>query len=223
MPAVMIATPTMGSVKTSYVHTLLATIADLSRIGVVSGFKSNINSDIVAQRNSLATEFLEAEQFTHLFFVDSDMQFHGSLCRLLLALDKPIIGAVYQTREQDPAKQLWVASFPTSRIEPVNGAAPCVALPMGATLIRRDVFETMIDRCGIKRQADRGNYLNFFSARPQDAAAGSHVSEDVSFCRRWTHDCGGKIWAYIGMEIGHIGDYRYGGCLFVPTPDVKTI
>jgi hypothetical protein len=219
VPTVMIATPTTGFMKPAYVHTLLATFADLSNAGIQAGFAYETGSDIAFLRNVLATRFLEDQQYSHLFFVDSDMQFDGSLCRILLALDKPMVGAIYQNKEQDIAKRRWHAWFPTSRIAPVNGAVPCEALPMGAALIRRDVFETMIKKCDIKRQPSHGHFLNFFSARPQDAATGLHVSEDMSFCRRWKHDCGGDIWAYIGMNIGHIGDFRYGG-LFLEDKDV---
>jgi hypothetical protein len=56
---------------------------------------------------------------------------------------------------------------------------------------------------------DRSVY-NFFGARPEDATKGEHVSEDISFCRRWRVDCGGEIWALLDAKIGHIGDYAYG-------------
>ena len=69
----MIATPTPGTVKTGYMKSVIATIRDLARRGIESEFDTWEGSDIASQRNMLASRFLRADGFTHLFFVDSDM------------------------------------------------------------------------------------------------------------------------------------------------------
>jgi hypothetical protein len=39
------------------------------------------------------------------------------------------------------------------------------------------------------------------------------LSEDLSFCHRWTTACRGRIWCKIDHEIGHVGPF-----LFSATP-----
>ncbi len=37
------------------------------------------------------------------------------------------------------------------------------------------------------------------------------LSEDLSFCERWTKMCGGEVWSLVNHEIGHIGQFVYKG------------
>jgi hypothetical protein len=142
--------------------------------------------------------------------VDSDMHVDGSLCRTLLSFDKPMIGCAYSTKHPNAGKRYWHAYLADgAAVE--RGAARCEGVAFGATLIRRDVLETMIERGAAKPQRWLDEqFYNFFGDRPADAAEGVHTAEDVSFCRRWRIDCGGEIWAYLDARIGHIGDYAYG-------------
>jgi hypothetical protein len=50
---------------------------------------------ITRARNYLVDEFLRAEQFTHLLFIDSDIHFDPNDVIFLLAMDREIAGAPY--------------------------------------------------------------------------------------------------------------------------------
>lgn len=205
----MIATPSPGQVKSSYVHTLVDTIADLGRHGIETSYASALPSgDVPDQRNQFGSRLIATAGLTHLFFIDGDMSFDGALCRRMLWHDKPFIGAVYRSRNE--ADERWLVRFAGDTIDYRDGITRCIRLSLGCALIRREVFETMIAK-GVPAQETRsGTYYNFFGARAEDAAHGRYVSEDFSFSDRWTKDCGGEVWAVLDAKIGHVGDYAFG-------------
>ena len=43
-----------------------------------------------------------------------------------------------------------------------------------------------------------------------DEATGTYLSEDFSFCRRWT-DMGGEIWADLQSRLTHVGTVSFDG------------
>jgi hypothetical protein len=201
MSNVLIATPTPGSVKASYTETIARTLINLTSGGIGVAYMFAEGGDLIIQRNNLAARFLAQPRATHLFFVDGDMSFEPTLCRRMLDSDKAVIGAVYSARQYLPdGKLIWYAFKDV--------------IPLGAALIRRDVFETMIERgVAVRQQNAYGStpVYNFFGPRPADTAGGQHYSDDHSFCRRWTIDCGGEVHAIADAEVFHIGDYKYGG------------
>jgi hypothetical protein len=208
MPNVLIATPTPGDVKTGYAATLADTIIDLMTHGIGVAYLPTEGGDLIAKRNALPSRFLHEKQFTHLFFVDSDMEFGRDLCRRLLAAGKPFIGAVYSARKRNPDGSLPWWGFFDGTIDVHNGVAKAKAVPLGACLIGREVFETILAQSlAEKRAPEPGcpDIFNFFGAL--DAHP---TSDDHAICRRWIK-CGGEVHALVDAEIFHIGNYRYGG------------
>jgi hypothetical protein len=88
---------------------------------------------------------------------------------------------------------------------------------MAICLIKRRVLEVMVERKIVERRAGPSHpnspwpvpYFGFFHCKR--VADGHLLSEDISFCRRWTEACGGTIWASVDEEIGHHGAFRYYG------------
>jgi hypothetical protein len=82
---------------------------------------------------------------------------------------------------------------------------------MGLCLIKAArVFETMLEKGAVSEYrgdnllSDSGlRYYGFFDKLP----VGDDVppTEDISFCWRWTDQCGGEIRAIIDAEIWHTG------------------
>jgi hypothetical protein len=235
-PCVLIATPTRGSPKMQYVHSIIGTIKDLATRRIKSDFVSLAGSGPAIQRSVLATQFLESREFTHMFFVDDDMSFPDDTCARLLAADKAVIGTIATKRvihldriekalsKGASLKQAFLAghewvigphtqSSSLVKIEIVDSSS---SFGFGAVLVRRDAFQLILD----KRTASRyslseahipagAHYHGFFQPRPQDPPG--VFSEDESFYRRWQLDCGGEVWALTDASIVHIGDFPYGG------------
>lgn len=68
----------------------------LTQYGVETRFSYLFNESLITRaRNYLVDEFLRAEGFTHLLFIDSDIHFNPQDVLTMLALDKEICGAPY--------------------------------------------------------------------------------------------------------------------------------
>jgi hypothetical protein len=106
-----------------------------------------------------------------------------------------------------------------AKIGTITGVAPTINPATGAAgtgflMIRRHVLETMCQHPAYAA-------LQFFREHSRDALAGSpnrfalfecmidpnsgtYLSEDFSFCKRWT-DIGGEIWADLESRLDHVG------------------
>jgi hypothetical protein len=232
---VLILTPTPGHVVTVYMKTVVATMLDLFKHGIAAGYDTYDASDLPMQRNILATRFLESD-FTHLFWIDSDMMFAEDVCRTMLSKNKPIVGTVASGKSFDFSKMEaalgrglsfeeaksfgwhWLHQrAPDKDLIVEDGLMQTEYIGCGAVLMSRHVFEIMISRGGVQRQINHqpGNpYYNFFTVRAEPASHGQHVPEDLSFCDRWRLDCGGRIYVLTTAQIFHIGDFAYGGSYF---------
>jgi hypothetical protein len=233
---VRIATPTAaGVVHTEFVRSLLASMGRVRQLGGIALFDSVETSDIVLGRNLLAARFLADAAATHLFFVDSDMAFGGDVCAKLLESGRKFVGCIYTKRQIDTGllkKKLAetggdlddAMSLAIDFVVRTTGAPPQIGpdlyrvegVGMGAAMIAREVFESMIasgaappvQNLRIYRQAGlTGPVHDFFGIlRLPD---GDALSEDFSFCRRWTDQCGGEVHALAVDDIGHVGKTRF--------------
>src|SRR5438093_13605738 len=91
-PCVLIATPTRGSPKMQYVHSIIGTIKDLARRHIPSDFDTESGSDIAIQRSKLAMRFYERIEFTHMLMADEEMSFPYALAARLLAAHTNVHG-----------------------------------------------------------------------------------------------------------------------------------
>lgn len=91
-----IATPMYGGMANGlYVKSCLDLQGMMSQYGVETRFSFLFNESLITRaRNYLVDEFLRSG-FTHLLFIDSDIDFNPQDVLALLALDKDIIGAPY--------------------------------------------------------------------------------------------------------------------------------
>lgn len=229
MANILIGIPTTGTVRTACMGSIVSAALHLQGAGHRVSISHSIDSDLVFQRNVLASQALE-KGFTHLLSVDSDMSFAGTLPVRMLNMDKAVIGAFYPSKNIDLNKVVTLAraaqEMPTSQIiarsqnympsfHPgwtlQDGAYKTGSIGMGIALIRCDTFAAMIASKSVRARVDRrsqGAGLDHGVYGFFDRIDG--VGEDVSFCRRWSVDCGEEIWAIADADVGHIGDMRYG-------------
>ena len=98
------------------------------------------------------------------------------------------------------------------------GFARVLGTGMGICLLQRSVLEQLIDVGKAARLMQTGKDFGFpsefavygFFDRVRDAT-GTRLSEDYSFCARWTTRCKGDIWACIDEPIGHVGSFEFKG------------
>lgn len=94
---VFIATPMYGGMNHGlYLKSCLDLQTTLNKYGIESKFSFLFNESLITRaRNYLVDEFLRAENFTHLLFIDSDIHFDPNDVIFLLAMDREIVGAPY--------------------------------------------------------------------------------------------------------------------------------
>lgn len=98
------------------------------------------------------------------------------------------------------------------------GLIKTLRLGMGLTLIKRSVLEKMaalipeivVDASMTHYNAMglNGRVLQCFSSVSVNKIS---LSEDLSFCHRWTEMCGGEIWACVDQLISHVGPTSFSG------------
>src|SRR4051794_21646494 len=146
--------------------------------------------------------------------IDSDMVCEGqTICRMIRS-EKPLIAAAYSKRSMDlevfsrsgldtdaaladrAALALEFNISPmtdvgTRRIRVTDGMCRVHYIALGCSVIRRDVFEGLIDSGIVRARPDYflqrsgfdGPFFNFFDEIVRDD--GDILSEDYSFCKRW--------------------------------------
>lgn len=177
--------------------------------------------DIVETRNAYVSMwYYNYPTYTHLLFVDSDMDFAPDLIQDMLVFDKPLVGCFYR-RKCD--KIDFVGLTLDGEYQMVKGFIPVKAVGMGITLIRRDCITRMIEAYPqlVHEVPEDAPPLEMFSGQQLRTVfrvfdkfpmGYGNLSEDYSFCRRWT-DIDGEIWANIAHPIGHAGPKLFRGSL----------
>lgn len=138
-------------------------------------------------RNYIATQAIK-KGCSHLFFVDDDMVFEPDILDKLLAHNKDIVGAVYNTKYevQSPVVEYLDDKRPSELFE-------CGAIGTGLLLLNTEVFK-VIPQMWFE-----------YEWYPNGMVKHSH---DWLFCHK-ARKFGFKIWADPTLSVKHIGQYAY--------------
>lgn len=145
-----------------------------------------------------AVEDMESKQgieFSHIFFLDSDMTFPDYVLLALLKHQKDIVGCTYVRRT--PPYDVHGKAL-RGRTEIHEGLLEVAGLPTGCLLIKREIFRAL-----------RRPYFRFPFKEESSPGAGDHfeIGEDYAFCQAARHE-GRSVWLDAGMSklIGHVGE-----------------
>jgi hypothetical protein len=181
------------------------------------------DSLVTRARNVLVGHFLMSKEFTHLMFIDCDIEFDPWALRALLQYDLDIVAGIYPKKMDE---EEYVLNFPERHESDVVGGC-CVEMRdvgTGFMMVHRRVFERLVES-GKVEKIDRPvpsavtegiwpgfkeNYWNFFGERIID---GEHLSEDYAFCRLW-QEIGGKCFADVRINLNHVGTKVYPGAVW---------
>lgn len=225
-PSVLIMVPAYREkVSTATFMTVPHVVVTLMQHGVRCLIGTGSICDPAEARNIALTLWYDTCPASHMLFVDDDMGFSPDLVLDILALNEPLVGALYRHRE-DPVT--WVGSgIPIAGIPaqwPVRNGhfIEVEAVGMGCTLIRRDVIAAMLEKWpelsdtrilgarDIEYMAKKGLKRIIRAFDRLDIPERGRLTEDVSFCVRW-RELGGKVWAATGHEIEHVGNASFKG------------
>jgi len=243
-PVIFLATPVHSEVSIHYVQSLLTLQQECMKKGILISF-ALLKSSLVTQGrnlcvNNLFEQSTTATKYTHLFFVDSDIEFQSQTLFKLLEADKDIIAAPYPLKAIDWNKVekrrkernitdpniiskmgfTWPVKLENSDvIEVKNNIAEVTHVPTGCTLYKREVFEKMIKAYPEKRisqptfvngEVVEKEYMYNFFDTYHDPENHRYYGEDFGFCKRWS-EIGGKCHILVDQHITHIGEYKYEG------------
>ena len=225
---VNIATPAYGgSFSAPYLHSLFATLTDGKARDIGFSFATVDVADIVLARNYLLSKFyFHQPRCSHILFVDDDMGFEASLLFDMLALEQDVVGVISPRRKLD-LRQLHASretDFDKAYAEACSfigkpvGPGPVPGFPevkqcgTGILLISRQAITTMIGACPdiVDERRHRNiplgkEFDRFLTPFSRITLADRELSEDLSFCHRWTEQCGGRIYASTAARVAHVG------------------
>jgi hypothetical protein len=191
---------------------------------------------ITRARADLVALFLDDPAATHLLFVDADIGFEPDQVMRLIACGADMAGGAYPIKRVnwDKARNVIDSRRPNipaavldyvlevedpERIAVVDGVARVRYAGTGFLMVRRHALERMCRHYAslqFRREhsisdplAGSANRFALFECII-DPASGIYLSEDFSFCKRWT-DMGGEIWADLTSRLDHVGPATFHG------------
>ena len=214
-PSVMIAMPCYDSVKVSTMISLIKLVQQLGKSGIQVSINTMKSPLIHQARNYLTSVFLTTD-FTHLLFVDSDVEFEPEAVRRMLVAKKDVICTPYRVKSLDVNQKMYTVELKKDAPLEPGDLIEITAGPTGIMLIHRDVFKKIIEKfpeLKIKNSVfpqpgpDHEYYYNFFEFTFNEGYA---AGEDVSFCRL-VEKVGFKLYANTASPPKHHGSYAWGG------------
>ncbi len=204
---------------------------------------------ITRARASLVAQFLDDPAATHLLFVDADIGFEPDQVMRLINCGADMCAAIYPIKRID-----WDKVREVLRVGRPNPSAAALdyvfEVPDPNAVVTRGGFAQvryagtgflMIRRPALERMCAHYPQLRYQRDHSLEAAApssnrfalfdcmidesGTYLSEDFSFCKRWT-DIGGEIWADLDSRLSHVGPLAFRGELasqFMPAASDQAV
>lgn len=191
-PLILIGIPTLDTIKTDTVISLMSTTAVTKYRAKLHILKSSVVHDA---RNKIVEKALE-ENASHVLFIDSDLKFPPWAMDMLVDQKKDIVAGVYVSKQiphmplvskkTTNGKLRVVTDFPRDRVFEAD------AIATGFMLINMDVIKKI-----------KPPYFSF-----DGEFNGTKLGEDYYFCLK-ARDAGFKVYADPRLELAHIGDYGF--------------
>ena len=227
-----------------YFHNYLNSLLNLQHTAIHLGMPLQFllmqgESLITRARNNCVATFLENPEWTHLFWIDSDIGFTPEAALRLLQADYDIAAGVYPLKREDwPEQGLpqsmthedFLANYQrytvNARVQAgaeqltiniqEDGFIEMSEAPTGFMVIKRAVFEKLMKHYPELKYVpdsigveDKGLHHRFFDVMV-DPETGRYLSEDYGFCRLW-EGIGGKIYIDAKSNLTHQGTKIYQG------------
>jgi hypothetical protein len=235
--SIMVCTPVHSECSIHYTQALLEFQVACMQKNILVSFLLLKSSLVTQGRNLCVANFLN-DKYSHLLFIDADIDFESKTIFKMLELDKEVIAVPYPMKtlnwdrvekfkgDVKNSKELSQTGFTypikvydKDNIKVKDDVMEVTHAPTGCMLIKREVFDKMIEKYPELRISqptimngeakDKENLWNFFDTY-HDLENKKYYGEDFGFCKKWT-DIGGKCYCYIGDYITHIGEYQYSG------------
>ncbi len=237
VPYLVIGTPCYGKqVTTNYTGSLLKLQSACHERGIrMQVHMLGGDALITRARQNIVARFLAEEAATHLLFIDADIGFEPAQVFRLMQFDAPMSAAIYPVKRLDWGKvaaciQAGLTSLQSAALtytvqfgdEPISvqeGFAKSSYAATGFLMIQRKALLRMIEKYpelkyqhehGPKNESSESQWRYALFNCLVNEQTGYYLSEDYSFCRRWT-DIGGEIWIDLHSRLTHVGSFNFEG------------
>lgn len=220
----------------AYASSVVAFVRLCDRLNIEANIFTLTNESLVQRgRNSLVNMFLKTD-YTHFFFIDSDIAFDAEEAIKMLTADKDVLCGAYPRKYLDwrnireaaikggsiqdmksEALQHVVNFIDDDRRPPIDKQG-CVEVEYSGTgfmLIKREVFETLkphveIYLCDseVTGQISVNDVIHEFFYTGREEGTKRFLSEDYAFCQLWRRH-GGKIHVAPWINLAHIGTHAF--------------
>jgi len=208
---IFIASPAFdGKVHIQYAVALAQTALVCAANNISMEYKITPSGSLLcAERNRLVQDFLESN-CTHMLCVDSDLGWPAQCIIAMLSKDLPFIAGVYPARIGNGMDKSFLfrpvyKEDGTLVVNQEKGVIKMEYIPAGFMLLKREVFEKMIEthshtKFVPKDQKSPSGYA-LFNTEIWD---GEFWGEDFVFCRR-AREAGFDIWVDPLIQFDHSG------------------
>jgi hypothetical protein len=189
---------------------------DAMHLGLGCTLHMHSESLITRGRNNIVRKFLAEEQFTHLFWIDSDIAFTPDSVFRLLRADREIVAGVYPMKKMNwpaggvsegttqrqfedkyteyPFNPIDHGKARVSQFADGDGFIEVAEAPNGFMCVKRDVFRRLTESYPQLRYTPDGPpghpqahlHWRFYDCMI-DPDSGRYLSEDYAFCRLARH------------------------------------
>lgn len=233
MKKIFISTPCYDAMMTmQYTMSLLNLISMLNihNINFVIDFIGN-ESLIPRARNKSLGKFMKSD-FTHLLFIDSDIEFPAQAVIDLILFDKDVVCCAYARKSYNWKKFMYSISHDTNSIESLDSRGLDFTYnalydnnelikekdfirvkhsSTGFMMIKRDIIEKLqkkhkeLQIITDDMSSKDSIIYGLFCCMIKDK---QYLSEDYSFCQR-VNDIGGEVWLNVHHNLNHIGKHIF--------------
>lgn len=181
----LIVVPCGDTVRYEFAESLAKLCIQLGEDGVDFDVKFHEGSLVYAAREELAIAAID-EHFTHVLWLDSDIQFTRDLFNILYRVGKPFVTGIYRSRRYPYAPALFSSVATAQRVlKWPNVPFQVEACGFGCVLTDVEVLMEV-----------RRHYGTCFTPTPEHG-------EDIAMCKRY-RDIGGEVWATPDACVNHM-------------------
>jgi len=197
-----------GQVTEPHFSSCLQLKEALTNMGVPHGWYTLGNESLITRaRNNCARFFLEKTDFSHMMFLDADIEFVPDDVGKLWSMNKDVAVGVYRMKKPDSAFAAWVDGKLVEDIDLYDAPLKVDYAGTGFMMIKRPVFESIRKATPHLAHEDfDGPTHAFFDTAIEDGVC---LSEDFFFCKRFT-EINGEIWMDPTVKLKHHGSCAYG-------------